>query len=58
MRDTTLPRPPHGQAMGASDATPLRKGQERHPEQTAQEKQNAPRENYAITREIIQSGGL
>jgi len=58
MKDTTSPRPPHGQAMDASDATPLMRGQERHPEQTAQAKQNAPRENYAITREIIQSGGL
>jgi len=35
MKDTTSPRPPHGQAMGASDATPLMRGQERHPEQTA-----------------------
>ena len=34
MKDTTSPRPPHGQAMGASDATPLMRGQERHPEQT------------------------
>ena len=39
--------------MDASDATPLIWGQERHPEQTAHEKQNALREIYAFPREII-----
>lgn len=38
--------------MHASDATPLMRGQERHPEQTAANNY-APRENYILLREII-----
>ena len=38
--------------MDASDATPLIWGQERHPEQTALKKQNAPWENYAFSQKF------